>query len=151
MSTIPDMPTAGGALGPSGPTSDPIERPLRALVVLRRRLWLVALMSVATTISGAFYTSTEPKIYRATSTVFINDRAPLRLDKFTEAMSRDYGASAEKFVNAQVAFMTSRQLAERTAERLGFPRSSLIGKLSASIDRATQIAGLSVEDFRNLL
>ena len=103
-------------------------------------------MAAISTITGAFYTARQPKIYRATSTVFINDRAPQRIDKFTEAMSHDYGASAERFVNAQVAFMTSRQVAERTALRLKLRPEALAGKLFASVDKSTQIATLAVED-----
>ena len=48
----------------------------RALYILRKRKWVVALFAVATIVGVAAYTIRQPKIYRASATLVIDRSAP---------------------------------------------------------------------------
>src|SRR5262249_44919510 len=108
--------------------------------------WLVGLSAATATTAITLWTIKQPKIYRATATVLINNRPPATLDKVTEVVTHDYGWDAERFVNAQVRLLTSREMAERVASVLKRPKDSLVGRIQVDIERSSQMAMLSVED-----
>jgi capsular exopolysaccharide synthesis family protein len=104
------------------------------------------LSGVTATTAITLWTLKQPKIYRATATVLINNRPPATLDKVPEVVTHDYGWDGDRFVNAQVRLLTSREMAERVAERLARPKDSLVGRIQVDVERSSQMAMLSVDD-----
>jgi capsular exopolysaccharide synthesis family protein len=113
---------------------------------IRRHIFSVIFVAAAAIVATGAWTLRQPKVYRATATVLINSRPPVTLDKVSDVVSPDYYADAERFVNAQVRLLTSRDMAERVARRAKVPAESLVGRLEVLVDKSSQVAALSVED-----
>jgi uncharacterized protein involved in exopolysaccharide biosynthesis len=106
----------------------------------------VILVAVAVATGSAAWTLRQPRIYRATATVLINQRPPATLDKVNDVLTTDYWGEAERFINSQIRLLQSREMADRAAARVGLSPGSLVGRLEVAVEKTSQLAMLSIED-----
>ncbi len=116
---------ASPAAPPAGPVFDPGFEPeidLRAyLYVLRKRIWWIAGVFAVVVGLTAVWLLRQPKIYRATTSIVINPRAPQVLNKVSDVV--DIGStsywSMQYFYGTQNQILQSRAILSRVVERLG--------------------------------
>ncbi|MCB9574354.1 MAG: GumC family protein, partial [Kofleriaceae bacterium] len=93
---------------------------LRYLMIIRRRLWIVAAIVAIGVTASVLYTMRQPKIYAATATVVVNPQAPRVLGSDQESVI-ELGAgsywSNQEYYNTQVDILTNFPLARATVTK----------------------------------
>ena len=92
----------------------------RALYILRKRKWVVALFAVATIVGVFAYTIRQPKVYRATSTLVIDHSAPKVLSSIKDVVERSGRGywSQREYMNTQYKILKSRRLGQTVVDRM---------------------------------
>jgi len=163
-----------GAGGPQDPNQEQPIDPRVYLAVLRKRLWWV--LGVFALVVGltAVWLMRQPRIYRASTSIVINPRAPQILNQVSDVV--DIGStsywSMQFFYGTQNKVLGSRQILSQVAERLGLgsdedflgiakiedparraelkaridPVDILQGAVSVSPEKDTWVVWINVED-----
>ncbi|MBS2022390.1 MAG: polysaccharide biosynthesis tyrosine autokinase, partial [Deltaproteobacteria bacterium] len=98
---------------------------LRAwLHVLRRRLWLIALITAVVFAGGMVKTLREPKLYSAQVSLVIELQAPKVLGDQVQDVSESQASfwQTKEFFETQFLFLKSKTVASRVVHRLGLDR-----------------------------
>ena len=105
------------------PAEDTID--LRAyLAVLRKRMWSIAAVFVCGRLAVGVWTLRQPKIYKASTSVIIDPRAPKALNDVSDVV--DLGAgnywSTKEFYETEYKVIQSREMARRVVDQLGLAK-----------------------------
>ena len=124
--------------------STPADRMSTYWATLRRHTRLVAALVAAAVLAGIGVGLLAPKSYDATAKVLIGQRT--QLDALLGASS--YAPDPEREVNTSLELVALEPVAENVRRRLGLDVSApaLAGKLSAQIDRNSNVVSITVRD-----
>ena len=92
-------------------------------LVLWRRLWLVVLIMVVSTMTAVVLSKRTPKAWRATAQLLLVQRAPMMVTS-SQAMS---SAPMVESVDTQITLLQSRALARLAAKKVGINADTLLG------------------------
>jgi capsular polysaccharide biosynthesis protein len=129
-------------------TADPFDTPANRIsmywATLRRRWRLAAAILAVAVVTGVAVGMLMPSSYQATAKVLIGQRA--QLDALLGAA--DYAPDPEREVNTNLALISLEPVADDVRRRLGLRAGSgeLLGKLSAEIDRNSNVVSITVRD-----
>src|SRR5829696_8109690 len=126
------------------PELTPAARMSTYWATLRRRWRLVAAMVATAALAGIGFGLLAAQSYEATARVLIGQRT--QLDALLGASS--YAPDPEREVNTSVELVSLEPVAESVRRRLGLDADAgaLIGKLSAQIDRNSNVLSITVRD-----
>ncbi len=128
--------------------AEPTDTPANGLsmywATLRRRWRLAVAIVAAAVIAGVVVGTLMPTSYQATSKVLIGQRD--QLDALLGASG--YQADPERAINTNVAMVTLPPVVQDVRRRLGLRAGTgeLLGKVSAQIDRNSNVVSITVED-----
>jgi capsular polysaccharide biosynthesis protein/Mrp family chromosome partitioning ATPase len=128
----------------STPELTPADRMSTYWATLRRRKRLLAALVATAVLAGIGVGLMAPQSYDATAKVLIGQRT--QLDALLGASS--YAPDPEREVNTSLELVSLEPVAENVRRRLGLDvdASTLIGKLSAQIDRNSNVVSITVRD-----
>ena len=126
------------------PESTPADRMSTYWATLRRHTRLVAALVGAAVLAGIGVGLLAPKSYDATAKVLIGQRT--QLDALLGAST--YAPDPEREVNTSLELVALEPVAENVRRRLGLDVSAaaLAGRLSAQIDRNSNVVSITVRD-----
>lgn len=89
-------------------------------VLIKRRLVVVLTMALVVVATVA-YTRKQPKIYKASASLIIENRTPAVLSRVQEVIEMGAGSywSNTEYLNTQILVLKSRNMAKRVSDRLG--------------------------------
>lgn len=94
----------------------------RTIAFLQRHFWLIASVVAACMLAGALFSVLATKTYTATAVTSLETSAPeLVQTEGQQAVGPDLNAA---YVETQVQIITSREMANRVAEALGFTKNA---------------------------
>ena len=101
----------------------------RVLLLLKRRLWVVLLAGAVAAVAAFVYSTSQPKLYRATAEINAVDQ--------TAGVFRNSGdPNPQRDVNNALFLLQSRAVREPAMEQLG-SSAPLVDGISAETDRDT--------------
>ena len=129
---------------PAEPVAAPADRLSLYWATLRRRWRLAVAIVAAAVVAGIAVGMLMPTSYQATSKVLIGQRA--ELDALLGAAG--YVPDPEREVNTNLAMVSLQPVVEDVRRRLGLHAGTgeLLGKLTAQIDRNSNVVSITVED-----
>ncbi len=117
--TEPNAPT------PPAPQEPEVEIDLRAYYeILRKRLWSILAIFAVVVAATAVWTLRQPRIYKATTSVVIDPRAPSVLKGVSDVVEIGAGTywHTQEFYNTEYKVIQSLEIARRVVERLGLDK-----------------------------
>jgi succinoglycan biosynthesis transport protein ExoP len=102
--------------------------------IIRKRLWLMALLVVVAAAGAAYYVQQQVPLYTTSTKLFLNPVSPSPLLPYQTA------ASAQSLANTYVEFMRTRSFAGLVADELEFDVSAgeVLGSISSELVAETQ-------------
>jgi capsular exopolysaccharide synthesis family protein len=131
---------------PFGPDESGLEQLLAAGVRVRRHLWLVVVAALAGSAIAVVKAMGTPQLYQATVSLLVDNRPPRVVPVTTEVNPEEQWADRERFINSQIRVLTSQPISDKVEARLGMPRGSLAGAVSAFPDPKSYALAVSVSD-----
>lgn len=107
------------------------------LAILRRRLFLVLLITVLGAGSAGFFALQQPRIYQATATLLINPAAPNQAIPYLQAALAGSAGGVTQLASTYDVYLTSPTFDQRIVQMLNLPESA--GALAGQI--TTQLVG----------
>lgn len=111
------------AFAPAPPPEETID--LRAyLAVLLKRKWSIAAVFLLVVAAVGVWTARQPKIYKASTSVIIDPRAPKALNDVNDVIDLGAGSywATKEFYETEYKVIQSREVAERVVRRLGLDK-----------------------------
>jgi succinoglycan biosynthesis transport protein ExoP len=144
-STLRRVPTNPIAIAPGSTDIVPAQQASRYLKALRRRWWMVAVLT-ATAVGAALAVSlTSQKEYDATAKVLLSNSEPVNTIFLTQPVRAQ---DSERDVNTDVALVRLDAVARRVQRRLGLPLSTsqLLDEVRASTAGITNVISITARD-----
>lgn len=122
------------------------------LDALRKRLWLIALVTIITPIIVGVYTSRQPKLYQAQATLVVNSFSDNILNGVQDLVPVGTGGfwGNDAFYEKERRILGSRSVARRAGENIGILTNDKVTGLSTIADEAEKLkarAKLDPADF----
>ena len=106
---------------PRGIPADPAITAHDLALIAWRRLWLIALIVVVSTLTAAVLSSRTPRMWRASAQVLLVQRSPV-MAATTQAAA---AAPMIESIDTQITLLQSRELAEEAAKKVGVSAETL--------------------------
>lgn len=106
---------------PRGVPAEPAMTAHDLALIAWRRLWLIALIVAASTLTAAIISARSPKEWQATAQVLLVQREPMMIASTQAASS----APMVESIDTQITLLQSRELAQEAAAKLGISPETL--------------------------
>lgn len=124
----------------------PLELALDALDRIRRRWWLVVVVTAVIPGYVCWRALQQPIYYQSQMALLLDARPPRVVDKVTEVVAEESMMDSERFAAGQMRLLGSEYLSDIVEKNVGLGKGTLAGHLNATIDQRSHVITLEVDD-----